>query len=231
MRLESRTTRSRSSGSLWYLGHQNQSNFLELESTKYVFLIDRRSFSCKVDFLKWVPFKNHLYWTCCLREFLGCCCCCSVSRFFLWGGNFSAFQLHFLMIGFGVGIGAIFLNSKSWVNEESRATSVKVYGKIKRFQKTARHGFVSWCWWCWWCFFLFKVGLIHSPRFSRVSDVQLRCKMACCTLRKGVHIPHLNLWPQDTYEPNDPEAIQKSFARHLEYSLACTRFNFTMQDG
>lgn len=36
---------------------------------------------------------------------------------------------------------------------------------------------------------------------------------------------------QDTYEPNDPEAIQKSFARHLEYSLACTRFNFTMQDG
>ena len=30
-------------------------------------------------------------------------------------------------------------------------------------------------------------------------------------------------------EPNDPESIQKSFARHLEYSLACTRFNFTMQ--
>eukprot|EP00439_Symbiodinium_sp_Y106_P068969 s4197_g11.t2 len=33
------------------------------------------------------------------------------------------------------------------------------------------------------------------------------------------------------YEPNDPESIQKSFARHLEYSLACTRFNFTMQDA
>ena len=30
-------------------------------------------------------------------------------------------------------------------------------------------------------------------------------------------------------EPNDPESIQKSFARHLEYSLACTRFKFTMQ--
>ena len=30
-------------------------------------------------------------------------------------------------------------------------------------------------------------------------------------------------------EPNDPESIQKSFARHLEYSLACTRFSFTMQ--
>ena len=35
----------------------------------------------------------------------------------------------------------------------------------------------------------------------------------------------------ETYEPNDPESIQKSFARHLEYSLACTRFNFTMQDA
>lgn len=34
-----------------------------------------------------------------------------------------------------------------------------------------------------------------------------------------------------TYEPNDPESIQKSFARHLEYSLACTRFKFTMQDA
>ena len=33
-----------------------------------------------------------------------------------------------------------------------------------------------------------------------------------------------------TKEPNDPESIQKSFARHLEYSLACTRFKFTMQD-
>ena len=96
MRLESRTTRSRSSGSLWYLGHQNQSNFLELESTKYVFLIDRRSFSCKVDFLKWVPFKNHLYWTCCLREFLGCCCCCcSVSRFFFGGETFQLFSCTF----------------------------------------------------------------------------------------------------------------------------------------
>ncbi|CAE7685051.1 glpV [Symbiodinium pilosum] len=40
------------------------------------------------------------------------------------------------------------------------------------------------------------------------------------------------LWKlMDTYEPNDPESIQKSFARHLEYSLACTRFNFTMQDA
>ncbi|CAE7458915.1 glpV, partial [Symbiodinium microadriaticum] len=40
------------------------------------------------------------------------------------------------------------------------------------------------------------------------------------------------LWKlMDEYEPNDPESIQKSFARHLEYSLACTRFNFTMQDA
>jgi len=40
------------------------------------------------------------------------------------------------------------------------------------------------------------------------------------------------LWKlMETYEPNDPESIQKSFARHLEYSLACTRFNFTMQDA
>eukprot|EP00435_Cladocopium_sp_Y103_P033112 s1995_g8.t1 len=40
------------------------------------------------------------------------------------------------------------------------------------------------------------------------------------------------LWKlMDTYEPNDAESIQKSFARHLEYSLACTRFNFTMQDA
>ncbi|CAK9067499.1 unnamed protein product [Durusdinium trenchii] len=40
------------------------------------------------------------------------------------------------------------------------------------------------------------------------------------------------LWKlMDTYEPNDPESIQKSFARHLEYSLACTRFNFTMEDA
>ena len=31
-------------------------------------------------------------------------------------------------------------------------------------------------------------------------------------------------------EPNDQESIKKSFARHLEYSLACTRFNFSMQD-
>lgn len=30
-------------------------------------------------------------------------------------------------------------------------------------------------------------------------------------------------------EANDPASIQKSFARHLEYSLACTRFKFTMQ--
>eukprot|EP00438_Fugacium_kawagutii_P031053 Skav216750 [mRNA] locus=scaffold3744:104947:109984:+ [translate_table: standard] len=35
----------------------------------------------------------------------------------------------------------------------------------------------------------------------------------------------------ETYEANDPESIQKSFARHLEYSLACTRFKFTMQDA
>ena len=49
----------------------------------------------------------------------------------------------------------------------------------------------------------------------------------------GGHIrnPYPPSFDQDTYEPNDPEAIQKSFARHLEYSLACTRFNFTMQDG
>merc|ERR1719330_1069412 len=33
------------------------------------------------------------------------------------------------------------------------------------------------------------------------------------------------------YEANDPESIQKSFARHLEYSLACTRFNFTEGDA
>jgi starch phosphorylase len=40
------------------------------------------------------------------------------------------------------------------------------------------------------------------------------------------------LWKlMDTYESNDPESIQKSFAAHLEYSLACTRFNFTMADA
>jgi starch phosphorylase len=40
------------------------------------------------------------------------------------------------------------------------------------------------------------------------------------------------LWKlMETYESNDPESIQKSFARHLEYSLACTRFNFTMDDA
>jgi len=33
------------------------------------------------------------------------------------------------------------------------------------------------------------------------------------------------------YEANDPESIQKSFARHLEYSLACTRFSYTMEDA
>jgi len=33
------------------------------------------------------------------------------------------------------------------------------------------------------------------------------------------------------YESNDPESIQKAFARHLEYSLACTRFSFTMEDA
>jgi len=31
-----------------------------------------------------------------------------------------------------------------------------------------------------------------------------------------------------SYEANDIESIQKSFARHLEYSLACTRFGFSM---
>ena len=31
------------------------------------------------------------------------------------------------------------------------------------------------------------------------------------------------LWKlMEFHEPNDPESIQKSFARHLEYSLACT---------
>merc|ERR1719440_2303845 len=40
------------------------------------------------------------------------------------------------------------------------------------------------------------------------------------------------LWKlMETYEANDPESIQKSFARHLEYSLACTRFNFTKEDA
>eukprot|EP00930_Biecheleria_cincta_P068670 TRINITY_DN5636_c0_g1_i1.p1 TRINITY_DN5636_c0_g1~~TRINITY_DN5636_c0_g1_i1.p1 ORF type:complete len:917 (+),score=207.90 TRINITY_DN5636_c0_g1_i1:69-2753(+) len=40
------------------------------------------------------------------------------------------------------------------------------------------------------------------------------------------------LWKlMETYQPNDPESIQKAFARHLEYSLACTRFNFTLQDA
>eukprot|EP00439_Symbiodinium_sp_Y106_P086950 s128_g37.t1 len=39
------------------------------------------------------------------------------------------------------------------------------------------------------------------------------------------------LWKlMEHYEPNDQESIKKSFARHLEYSLACTRFNFSMQD-
>lgn len=31
------------------------------------------------------------------------------------------------------------------------------------------------------------------------------------------------------YETNDQGSTQKSFARHLEYSLACARFNFTME--
>mmetsp|Transcript_56733 Transcript_56733/g.135120 ORF Transcript_56733/g.135120 Transcript_56733/m.135120 type:complete len:889 (+) Transcript_56733:103-2769(+) len=35
----------------------------------------------------------------------------------------------------------------------------------------------------------------------------------------------------ETYEKNDPASIQKSFARHLEYSLACTRFDFSMPDA
>jgi len=40
------------------------------------------------------------------------------------------------------------------------------------------------------------------------------------------------LWKlMEFHEPNDPESIQKAFARHLEYSLACTRFNFTMNDA
>jgi starch phosphorylase len=40
------------------------------------------------------------------------------------------------------------------------------------------------------------------------------------------------LWKlMQKYEANDPESIQKSFARHLEYSLACTRFNFTDEDA
>ncbi|CAE7945113.1 glpV, partial [Symbiodinium necroappetens] len=40
------------------------------------------------------------------------------------------------------------------------------------------------------------------------------------------------LWKlMEHYEPNDQESIKKSFARHLEYSLACTRFNFSMQDA
>jgi starch phosphorylase len=33
------------------------------------------------------------------------------------------------------------------------------------------------------------------------------------------------------YEANDPASIQKAFARHLEYSLACTRFSFSMEDA
>ncbi|CAE7021852.1 glpV [Symbiodinium sp. CCMP2456] len=40
------------------------------------------------------------------------------------------------------------------------------------------------------------------------------------------------LWKlMEHYEPNDQDSIKKSFARHLEYSLACTRFNFRMQDA
>jgi len=35
----------------------------------------------------------------------------------------------------------------------------------------------------------------------------------------------------ETYEANDPESIQKAFARHLEYSLACTRFSFEEGDA
>jgi len=34
-----------------------------------------------------------------------------------------------------------------------------------------------------------------------------------------------------SYEANDIESIQKSFARHLEYSLACTRFGFSIDDA
>ena len=40
---------------------------------------------------------------------------------------------------------------------------------------------------------------------------------------------YINNLPAKAKEPNDPESIQRSFARHLEYSLAITRFNFTMQ--
>ena len=115
MRLESRTTRSRSFGSLWYLWHQNQRTSLSWKNTTYSFSHWQKEFQLQ----GWlITFKNHLYWTCCFREF--------------FGGNFSAFQLHFLMIGFGVGIGAIFLNLKSWVNEESRATSVFNFTKKTR---------------------------------------------------------------------------------------------------
>jgi starch phosphorylase len=40
------------------------------------------------------------------------------------------------------------------------------------------------------------------------------------------------LWKlMDHYEANDSDSIQKSFARHLEYSLACTRFEFSMNDA
>eukprot|EP00403_Amphidinium_massartii_P023851 CAMPEP_0178398414 /NCGR_PEP_ID=MMETSP0689_2-20121128/14760_1 /TAXON_ID=160604 /ORGANISM="Amphidinium massartii, Strain CS-259" /LENGTH=888 /DNA_ID=CAMNT_0020019175 /DNA_START=81 /DNA_END=2747 /DNA_ORIENTATION=+ len=35
----------------------------------------------------------------------------------------------------------------------------------------------------------------------------------------------------ETYESNEPQEIQKAFARHLEYSLACTRFQFSMTDA
>ena len=49
-----------------------------------------------------------------------------------------------------------------------------------------------------------------------------------CTLSSSRSVDMASL--QRLQEPNDPESIQKSFARHLEYSLACTRFKFTMQE-
>lgn len=131
--------------------------------------------------------------------------------FFFWE-TFQLSSCTFLMIGFG----AIFLNLKSWVNEESRATSVFNLTEKKLFQKTARHGFVSWC---WWCLFLFKVHLTYLPHFSRVSDVQLRCKMACCTLRKVVPLPlpPLALWPRIPMNPTIPKPSRNPL--HVIWSI------------
>lgn len=209
MRLESRTTRSRSFGSLWYLWHQNK-ELPWVGKTQHIhFLIDRRSFSCKVDFLKWVTFKNHLYWTCCFRWIFGL----FREPLFFWKGKlFQLFSCTFLMIGFGVGIGAIFLNLQSWVNEESRATSVFNFMEKKTHPKNCE---------AWICVLMLRMLMMSFSFWSRFnpSDVQLRCKMACFTLRKVVPLPlpPLALWPRIPMNPTIPKPSRNPL--HVIWSI------------